>query len=359
MNNGYNNGKLKILLTPGAERFGDALNEHLNKIRDTKENYITLSEHPRFGDGDGKTVLGESVRGTDLYIVTDVTNDSITYNMKGKQNRYSPDDHWGDLKTVLGADSGHPVNENVVMPFLYKGRQHRKEAREGLNCAIALQELEKEGVDRIITFDAHDPGVANAVPRMPFENIPTKHLLFKFYREELRNKYPKITPEDVMFVAPDLGAMKLAASYAISYGTTGVDAFYKERDKAKVVDGTNPVIKRHNIRGEFADKIVCVADDMFASGESMIEVAKDINKRGALKIDFLTSHMLATKGFQTLDELHSQGVIDNVLTTNLSYFDSEGRDYIKIVDATGLMARVIHRLNANKSISPILEGKEI
>lgn len=353
------NGKLKVILPPSAQRFSEGLDRHLNEIRGTTGTNIVNSSHPRFGSSESKAVIDDdTMRGKDVFVVGDITNYGITYPFHGQPQRYSADDNFADIKWALSA-ADKAQRLSVVMPMLYQARQDKRELRESLNCSIALQELQAFGVKNVITFDAHNIGVANAIPRgVVFENIPTRHLLFEKYKAALQAQYPNIKPADVIFVGPDLNAMKQAASFAISLKTNGVDGLYKERDKTKVVNGKNPIKDRRFVGGNnFDGKIVCIVDDMISSGDSMLEPAEMIKKRGAAQVDLLSSFSLMTEGFERFDRAHKDGVINNVYTTDLAYIEPEKRKYINIIKGERLMAHVMDRVNRDKTTRPILNGE--
>ena len=322
-----------------------------------EKSFLVDCECPRFGTGEGKGYIKESVRGTDLYIMVDVTNYSLTYSVCGHENHMSPDDHYQDLKRIISAATGKAHRINVIMPFLYEGRQHRRTKRESLDCALALQELVNMGVDNIITFDAHDPRVQNAIPLKSFETVqPT----YQFIKALLKNVDDlKIDTDHLMVISPDEGAMGRAVYYANVLGID-VGMFYKRRDYSKIVDGRNPIIAHEFLGSDLEGKDVIIIDDMISSGESMIDVATELKRRKANRIFVAATFGLFTNGMEKFDEAHEKGLIDKVLTTNLVYQPEEvlKRDYYINVDMSKYVALLIDTLNHDQSISDLLNPTE-
>ena len=324
---------------------------HFNDYK--KDSYLIESNCPRFATGEAKGMLRESVRGDDLYILVDVTNYSLSYSMFGQENRMSPDDHFADLKRVIAAVNGKARRITVIMPFLYESRQHKRSARESLDCALALQELVNIGVDSIITFDAHDPRVQNAIPLKTFENVlPT----YQFIKALLRN-VPDLTidSEHMMVISPDEGAMSRAVYFG---GVMGVDVgmFYKRRDYTVIKNGRNPIIAHEFLGSNVEGKDVIIIDDMISSGESMLDTAKELKKRKAKRIFVCSTFGLFTNGLDKFDAAYAEGYIDRIITTNLIYQPEEllAKPYYINADMSKYIALLIDTLNHDNSISKFL-----
>lgn len=335
-------------------------NEHKDSITFTgyeKDSYILKSACPRFGSGEAKGTLSESVRGTDLYLLVDVVNHSITYNVCGHPNMMSPDDHYADLKRVIAAIGGKSNRITVIMPFLYESRQHKRNSRESLDCALALQELVSMGVDNIITFDAHDPRVQNAIPLNGFENImPT----YQFIKTLLRTTPDlELDKDHMMVISPDEGAMNRAIYFANHLGVD-VGMFYKRRDYTTVVNGKNPIVAHEFLGDSVEGKDVIVIDDMIASGESMLDVAKQLKERKARRVYALATFGLFTSGLEIFDKAYADGIIEKVITTNLTYQMPElfDRPWYGSADLSKYIAILIDHLNHNASISNLLDQSE-
>ncbi|MCI5588491.1 MAG: ribose-phosphate pyrophosphokinase [Lachnospiraceae bacterium] len=322
-----------------------------------KDSYLIDSACPRFGSGEAKGIIRESVRGDDLYILVDVCNYSLSYTVCGQTNHMSPDDHYQDLKRVIAAVGGKARRITVIMPFLYESRQHRRSTRESLDCALALQELTQMGVESIITFDAHDPRVQNAIPLKSFETVQPTYQFIK----ALLKRVPdiEVDPEHLMVISPDEGAMGRAVYYANVLGID-VGMFYKRRDYSKIVDGRNPIIAHEFLGSDLEGKDVIIIDDMISSGESMIDVATELKHRKAKRIFVAATFGLFTNGMAKFDEAHEKGLIDLVLTTNLVYQPQEvlSRDYYVDVDMSKYVALLIDTLNHDESISELLNPTE-
>ncbi len=328
---------------------------HFNEYK--KESYLINSVCPRFGTGEAKGLLRETVRGDDLYILVDVTNHSLTYSVCGQTNHMSPDDHFADLKRIIAAVNGKARRITVIMPFLYESRQHKRSARESLDCALALQELVKMGVDSIITFDAHDPRVQNAIPLNTFENVlPT----YQFIKALLRN-VPDISmdPAHTMVISPDEGAMGRAVYFGNVIGAD-VGMFYKRRDYTTIVNGRNPIVAHEFLGSNVDGKDVIIIDDMISSGESMLDTARELKKRNAKRIFICSTFGLFTNCFDKFDEAYEQGLIDRVVTTNLIYQSPEllSRPYYVSADMSKYIALLIDSLNHDGSISEFLSPTE-
>ena len=318
------------------------------------ESYETAFSLPRFGSGEGKAVLEESIRGKDLYILTDVINYSMKYRMNGFENRYSPDDHYQDLKRVIAAVAGKAHRISVIMPFMYESRQHKRAARESLDCAIALQELSKMGVDNIITFDAHDPRVINAAPRSSFENIMPYYQFMKYL---IKQEHDIVFDKDhLIVISPDEGALDRAVFFA---SVLGIDMgmFYKRRDFSTIVNGSNPIVAHEYLGLSPEGKDVFIFDDMISSGGSMIDTARRVKDRGARDVYIFSTFGLFTNGLEKFDKAYEEGLFKRVLTTNSAYQAPEltEREYYISVDISKYTAYIIDSLNHNVSISALLD----
>ena len=322
-----------------------------------RDSYIISTSVPRFGTGEAKGVIKESVRGYDLYLMVDVTNYSLTYSVSGHQNHMSPDDHYADLKRIIAAVGGKARRITAIIPFLYESRQHKRTARESLDCALALQELTAMGVDNIITFDAHDPRVQNAIPLKGFETVQPA---YQFIKGILKNCDDlKIDNDHLMIISPDEGGTNRAVYLA---NVLGVDMgmFYKRRDYSKIVDGRNPIVAHEFLGTSVAGKDVIIIDDMISSGESMIDVATELKKRNANRIFVVSTFGLFTNGLERFDKAVEEGIIYKVVTTNLTYQTPEllSRPYYINCDMSKYVALMIDTLNHDGSISDILDPSE-
>lgn len=316
--------------------------------------FIIKSIAPRFGSGEAKGVIQQSIRGMDLYFMVDVMNYSLTYSVCGIINHYSPDDHFGDLKRIIAATNGKAKRVNVILPFLYESRQHRRSGRESLDCALALQDLVNMGVDNIITFDAHDPRVQNAIPLHGFESVPAS---YQFIKNILSNVPDiQIDNNNLMIISPDEGGTKRAVYMA---SVLGVDMgmFYKRRDYSKVVKGRNPIVAHEFLGASVEGKDVFIIDDMISSGESMIDVATELKKRNAKRIFVISTFGLFTNGLDVFDNAVEKGIIYKVVTTNLCYQTPEllSRDYYINCDMSKYIAYIIDTLNHDASMSKLLD----
>ena len=322
-----------------------------------KNSYIIKPSTPRFGSGEAKCVINQSVRGYDLYIMVDVTNYSLTYTVCGQTNHMSPDDHYADLKRVIAAAGGKARRITVIMPFLYESRQHRRTGRESLDCPLALQELINMGVDNIITFDAHDPRVVNAIPLNGFENVMPS---YQFIKGILKNvKDITIDADHLMIISPDEGATNRAIYLA---NVLGVDMgmFYKRRDYSTVVNGKNPIVAHEFLSDSVEGKDVVIIDDMIASGESMLDVAKQIKERKAKRVFICTTYGLFTEGLAKFDEYYEKGWIDRVITTNLNYRLPEllTKEYYIEANMSKYLASIIDIINHDVSVEKVRSNNE-
>ena len=318
-----------------------------------KDSYIIGAKTPRFGSGEAKGELTESVRGDDLYIMVDVCNYNMTYTMNGLKNHMSPDDHYQDLKRVIAAVGGKGRRINVIMPFLYESRQHKRTGRESLDCAMALRELVDMGVENIITFDAHDPRVQNAIPLKGFETVQP---IYQFIKYLLKNeKELEIDSDHMMVISPDEGGMGRAVFFANVLGLD-LGMFYKRRDYTKIINGRNPIVAHEFLGASVEGKDVIIVDDMISSGESMLDTAKELKRMKARKVFICTTFGLFTGGLKKFDEYYENGIIDRVLTTNLIYQTPEllSKPYYINVDMSKYIALIIDNLNHDASLSDLL-----
>ena len=319
-----------------------------------RDTYILSASCPRFGSGEAKGVIKESVRGYDLYLMVDVTNHHLTYSLCGHTNLMSPDDHFADLKRVIAAIGGKARRITVIIPFLYESRQHKRTSRESLDCALALQDLIKMGVDNIITFDAHDPRVQNAIPLNGFDTVQPA---YQFIKGILGNtKDLKIDNDHLMVISPDEGGTNRAVYLA---NVLGVDMgmFYKRRDYSKIVDGRNPIVAHEFLGASVEGKDVLIIDDMISSGDSMIDVATELKKRKANRIFVVATFGLFTNGLEKFDKAYENGIIYRLVTTNLTYQDAEllAKPYYINCDMSKYIAYIIDTLNHDVSISDLLD----
>lgn len=318
-----------------------------------RDSYIISTAVPRFGTGEAKGVIKESVRGYDLYLMVDVTNYSLTYSVCGYENHMSPDDHYADLKRIIAAVGGKARRITAIIPFLYESRQHKRTARESLDCALALQELTAMGVDNIITFDAHDPRVQNAIPLKGFETVQPAYQFIKGILREVKDL--KIDSEHMMIISPDEGGTNRAVYLANVLGLD-MGMFYKRRDYSKIVDGRNPIVAHEFLGSSVEGKDVIIIDDMISSGESMIDVATELKKRKANRIFVVTTFGLFTNGLERFDKAVADGTIYKVVTTNLTYQTPEllAKPYYINCDMSKYIAYIIDTLNHDSSISDLL-----
>ena len=318
-----------------------------------RDSYIISTDIPRFGTGEAKGVIKESVRGYDLYLMVDVTNYSLTYSVCGYENHMSPDDHYADLKRIIAAVGGKARRITAIIPFLYESRQHKRTARESLDCALALQELTAMGVDNIITFDAHDPRVQNAIPLKGFETVQPAYQFIKGICRTVKDL--QIDNDHMMVISPDEGGTNRAVYLANVLGLD-MGMFYKRRDYSKIVDGRNPIVAHEFLGSSVEGKDVIIIDDMISSGESMIDVATELKKRKANRIFVVATFGLFTNGLEKFDKAVEDGIIYKVVTTNLTYQTPEllSRPYYINCDMSKYIAYIIDTLNHDSSISDLL-----
>jgi len=343
----------KFIVLNNAKELGNKVEEHLKKIRKDNVEHLVAVNQVRFSNGEAKVELQSSVRGKDVFILADVGNHSDTYRMFGKNHAMSPDDHFQDLKRVVSAIRGNADRITLIMPLLYQSRQHNTNGRESMDCAIALQELEKMSVDTIATFDAHDPNVYNAIPLMSFDNFfPTHTILNEFIENE------NVNYDNLLIVSPDEGAMKRSRYYSSMLGAD-IGMFYKRRDYSKVVNGKNPIVEHKYLGREEEGLDYIIVDDMIASGGSIIDIFKVISTKKPNSVYSIATFSLFTEGVEIFDKAYEDGLFNKIYSTNLSYVPKEilEKEWFVSVDCSEFLAQVIDNYNKRESISPLLNGK--
>lgn len=363
-------GPLGIIAMPGCEALADKIDSYLVKWRKgqalehqgsiafygyQRESFLIDISNPRFGSGEGKAVINDSVRGYDLYIVTDCFNYSVEYKMYGMKVPKSPDDHFADLKRVISAASSKAKRISVIMPMLYEGRQHKRSSRESLDCAMALQELVNLGVENIITFDAHDQRVQNSIPHKSFENVMPTYQMIKALVNSVSDL--KVDKDSLMVISPDEGAMNRCIFFATQLGIN-LGMFYKRRDYTRVVNGRNPIVEHQYLGDSVNGKDIIIVDDMISSGESMLEVAKKLKQLGANRIFVCTTFGLFANGLEVFDEAYNDGTIAKVFTTNGVYQTPEllSREWYQSVELSKYIAYFLDTLNHDMSVSTLLDS---
>lgn len=344
---------LSFIVMQSAEELGKKVNNHLNDLRDTDVDYRIPITESRFENGEGKARIDKSVRDTDLYVLSDVGNYGISYNMRGQQHFMSPDENYADLKRVIAATSGHALRLSVIMPLLYEARQHKRRGRESLDCAEALQEMERLNISNFITFDAHDPGIQNAVPRMPFENFyATGELLLKMYEENFEEM------QNLVVIAPDMGAGDRAKVFS-EILKCDMGCFYKRRDLSTVVDGKNPIIEHTFLGGDVRGKNALIVDDMISSGTSVLEVAQELKNRGVKKVFICATFALFTSGIEAFKKAYDEDIFDKIYSTNLTYvpLSIKNQEWYAEADCSKLIAEIINTLNKSESVEPFHNRK--
>ena len=351
---------LAIIALPGAEEFAEKVDKYLvdwygrECAKKTPASFIVPTNFPRFTSGDGKAMILDSVRGKDLYVVIDTGNHGVQYKMFGQMQCMSPDDHFQNLKRLISAVGGKASRITVVMPLLYGGRQHRRNARESLDCAIMLRELEVMGVKDLITFDAHDPRVQNAIPLKGFETVQPVYQFIKGLFKAVPDLH--IDKDTMMIISPDEGGMGRAI-YMSNVLSVDMGMFYKRRDYARIVNGKNPIVAHEFLGADVEGKDMVIIDDMISSGDSMIEVATELKKRKAGRIFICATFGLFTDGMDKFDKAYEEGLFDYLLTTNLVYQTPEllSREYYISCDLSKYIALIIDKLNHDASISGLLD----
>ncbi len=352
---------LGLIAMQSARELGEKINNYLvdwaQKGGYDHESFLVESECPRFASGDGKGLIKSTIRGKDLFIITDVGNYNCTYEYFGKKNAMSPDDHYQDLKRIIQAAGGKAHRINIIMPNLYGGRQHRRNYRESLDCAVALQELQAMGVSNIVTFDAHDPRVHNAIPLMGFDNVIPSYQVLKTMFKSIDGFHA--TKENFMVVSPDEGALNRNMYYA---SVLGVDMgmFYKRRDYSRIVNGRNPIVAHEYLGNSVEGKDVFIADDIISSGESVLDIAYELKKRNAKRIFAYATYSIFTNGLEKFDQAYNDGFISGVFGTNLTYRSPEllQREWFHEVDVSKYIAYFIAAINHDVSISTVIDPHE-
>jgi len=363
-------GPLGLIAMPGTEEMGEKVNSWLKKWRDhteesfaegdmsttpgmEREDFLIKVACPRFGNGEGKGMIKESIRGYDLFILCDPGAYNVTFKMYGQDIPLSPDDHFANLRRIIAATNGKARRISVIMPMLYEGRQHRRTSRESLDCALMLQDLERMGLSNIITFDAHDPRVQNAIPTAGFESFMPSYQVFKALLK--REKSLRIDKDHLMIVSPDEGAIDRNIFYASVLGLD-MGMFYKRRDYTRIVNGRNPIVAHEYMGNTVEGKDVFVADDIISSGESVIELARELKKRKANRIFAAATFALFTNGLDVYDQAYKEGIIDRVISTNLTYRNPEiaQREWFIEADMSKYISFIIATLNHDRSLSKLM-----
>jgi ribose-phosphate pyrophosphokinase len=345
--------ELKLIVMDNIKSVGQEVDEYLKKMNRTDKSYILNIDRIRFNNGEGKISIDETTRDIDVFILSDIGNYSINYEMHGMKVPMGPDEHFQDIKRAISALSGYSKRITVVMPLLYQSRQDRRKGKESLDCSLALQELERLKVNHIITFDCHEKRVANAIPNLPFENFyPTNIIL-----EDLIANEGKM--DNLLVISPDVGAMERARYYADML-SSDVGMFYKRRDLTKLVDGKNPIVEHAYMGADVSGKTVIVVDDMIASGASIIEVGEKLREKGAKKIYFITTFSLFTSGIDIFKQAHKNKYFDKLYTTNLTYIPNEFSKYkwVHVVNCSKRVAEIIDYIHEGKSLRKIVHGND-
>jgi ribose-phosphate pyrophosphokinase len=366
-------GPLKLITLEGARQLTEEVDKYIVQFRKNDANelkkdpqsslalrgydadsYLLESSCPRFGSGEAKGILHESARGADVYIIGDVTNYSLTYSVCGHTNHMSPDDHFQDLKRLISISVASAKRVTVILPFLYESRQHKRTKRESLDSAMALEELVSMGVKNIITFDAHDPRVQNAIPLHGFDNFQPPYQFMKALLKREKNLI--IDKEHLMVISPDEGAMARSVYFANNLGVD-MGMFYKRRDYSQIVNGRNPIVAHEFLGSDVKGKTVIIIDDMISSGESMLDTARELKERGAERVIICCTFGLFTNGFDMFDEFHDKGIIDYVITTNLNYRPDElfTKPWYIEANMSKFLAAIINTLNHDSSVAPVID----
>src|SRR6056297_3708324 len=362
-------GHVGIIVHKSCKDLGEKIDGHLVNRREwefnqsnskyfleaLKESYVIESDVVRFSNGEAKGILNETIRGKDIFIIADVGNYSVTYNMFGHENRMSPDDHFQDIKRLISAIAGKARRIHIIMPLLYESRQDKRNSRESLDCAMALQELENLGVENIFTFDAHETRVQNAIPLTGFESLHSTYQIIKtMHRVDDQICFDK---DQMMVISPDTGAMDRAIYYASVLGLD-VGLFYKRRDYKKIVDGRNPIIQHEYMGADVAGKDILIVDDMIASGGSVFDIAKELKKKNARNVYVAVSFTFFTNGIEKMNKYYEKGYITKLFSTNLTYVPQKFKDaeWFEEVDMSKLISLLIDTVNYDDSVSPILDS---
>ncbi len=348
-------GELGLIALKSATKLGNDINNKIAEIRGNEDSYLIDVKDVRFANGEGKVSLDSTVRGKDVYILCDIGNYMCTYNLYGMENHMGPDEHFQDIKRTLSAIEGKSRRTTVIMPLLYASRQHRRKGRESLDCSLALQELERLGVSDILTFDVHDPNIQNAVPLVSFENMYPTYDIVRTMLDRDSDLVDDL--ENTIVISPDTGAMDRAIYYAGVLGLN-VGLFYKRRDYSKVVNGKNPIVAHEYMGQDISGKNVLIVDDMIASGESVLDIARELKGRGAKNVYVAATFALFTEGVSKFDDYYEQGLIKRVYSTNLTYIPESLKDkeWHCTVDLSNFIAKIINTLNHDESISELLDA---
>lgn len=352
------NNELGLIVLESCAELGNAVDKYIQDKRNCTESFLIPIEEIRFSNGEGKIKISETVRGKDIYILCDVGNYSCKYKMFGIENHKGPDEHFQDIKRTVSAIRGKATRITVIMPLLYASRQHRRKGRESLDCALALQELERLGVDEIITFDVHDPNVQNATPLLSFENIyPTYNIVKSLISNEATLE---LNMEKLLVISPDTGAMDRAIYYSSVFGVD-VGLFYKRRDHSLIVNGKNPIVEHQYMGQDVAGKDVLIVDDMIASGESVLDIASELKARNARNVYVASTFAFFTEGLENFNKFYEDGIITKVYSTNLTYVSEELKDakWFNCVDMSEFLSRIINRLNYGKSIAKYMDATQV
>ena len=347
---------LRLIVMDNAIVLGERVDKYLQKSFGTNQSFIVDTTQIRFNNGEAKVVINDSIRNKDVYILCDIGNHSLTYQMYGNTSYIGPDEHFQDLKRFICACMGHANRISVIMPLLYESRQHRRKGRESLDCAMALQELERLGVKEIITFDAHDPNIQNAIPCSSFDSFYVTTNIIESMMKNDQNMFNN--PDNYLVISPDVGAMDRARYYADMLGTD-VGICYKRRDLSKIVNGKNPVVAHEYLGKDVSGKNLLIVDDMIASGGSILDCAKMMKERGAKNISLAATFSLFTEGKEKFEEYYNKGIISKVYSTNLTYLDEDikNKPWFEEVDCSENISEIIYKLYLGQSISPLLNGK--
>lgn len=343
---------LKLIVLDNIKDIGKNIDNYLKNINDESNSYIMNITRDRFNNGEGKIRIDETIRDKDIFILSDISNYSITYKMHNMDVPMGPDEHFQDIKRVISALSGYAKRITVVMPLLYQSRQDKRKGRESLDCALALQELERLNVNHIITFDCHDKNVSNAIPNLPFENFyPTNIILENLIKNEDIN--------DLLVISPDMGGVERARYYADML-KCDIGMFYKRRDLTKLVNGKNPIVEHAYMGPSVEGKTILVVDDMIASGTSMIEVGEKLKEKGAKKVFFVATFSMFTERIDIFEDAYNNKIFDRLYTTNLNYIPDEykSKKRLKIVDTSKRIAEIIDHVHKGKSLEKIVNSNE-
>ncbi|MEG0295444.1 MAG: ribose-phosphate pyrophosphokinase [Clostridium sp.] len=349
---------LGIIALESCTELGNAVDKYIQEKRNCTETFLIPTDEIRFSNGEGKVKIPQTVRGKDIYILCDIGNYSCKYKMFGFENHKGPDEHFQDIKRTVSAIRGKATRITVIMPLLYESRQHRRKGRESLDCALALQELERLGVDEIITFDVHDPNVQNAIPLMSFENLyPTYDIVKALISNEATLE---LNMEKLLVISPDTGAMDRAIYYSSVFGVD-VGLFYKRRDHSLIVNGKNPIVEHQYMGKDVAGKDVLIVDDMIASGESVLDIAVELKSRNARNVYVAATFAFLTEGLEKFNRAYEEGIITKVYSTNLTYVSQELKDakWFEAVDMSEFLGRVVSRLNQGQSIAKYMDATQI